>query len=187
VITPCITKHEGERQVPLITVTAGTPAVKPGTYPATLVGVTTKPVVSQYTTPPGQTVDMLEWTWLVEGPEKDVEITTLSSFATTPKSNLMMYLVALMGADKVEVDAGFEEGDLVGKRVMVTVVTKDDGFAKIDKVVAAPAARRTAPTATTKPARAVAPVRADTALDALPVEEEGEEEAPEDEQDDLPF
>jgi len=130
--------------MPLITVSAGTPAIPAGTYPATLVGIRPKRMATQYSVPPGAEQDFLEWTWLVEGPDRDVEITSLTSLATSPKSRIFEYLLALVGKDAASIGAGFDEGDLVGKAVMVQTIETPEGFAKIDKIVAAPKGR-TAP------------------------------------------
>jgi hypothetical protein len=153
--------------VPLITVTAGTPVLKPGTYNATLIGIAPKRLTTKFSIPPGAEDDFLEWTWLVEGPDKDVEITSLTSLATGPKSAIMRYLTALVGADNFDIGSGFEENDLVGKKVQVQIIEKD-GFSKIDNIVAPTVARTAAATAPVKaPAPAVvAPVAND--LDDLP-------------------
>jgi hypothetical protein len=144
--------------MPLFTINAGTPTVPAGTYPATLISITPKRMASQFADPPGSEQDVLEWTWLVEGPEKDVEITSLTSYATSPKSNIRKYLVALIGAEKATAEGtGFDEGDLVGKKVMVGVVVADNGFSKIDTVVAAPRGRQAA-AAAPAPVAAAAPV-----------------------------
>jgi hypothetical protein len=125
--------------MPLITVSAGAPAIPAGTYPATLVGITPKRMVTAFSN--GEEQDFLEWTWLIEAPDKDIEITSLTSTATTPKSRIFEYLLALVGPDGAAVGAGFDEKDLVGKKAMVATVVTENGFAKIDKVVAAPRTR----------------------------------------------
>lgn len=127
--------------MPLIVVGAGTPIVPPGTYPATLVAIAPKRLATKFSEPPGTEQDFLEWTWLVEGPDKDAEITSLTSLATGPKSTMFAILTALLGPDAVQVGAGFEESDLVGKPVMIQIV-EDQGFSKVDKVIAAPAKGR---------------------------------------------
>jgi hypothetical protein len=125
--------------MPLITVSAGTPSIPAGTYPATLIAVARKHLTTSFTPPEGS--DFLEWTWLVEGPEKDIEITSLTSLATGPKSTMFTYLCALL-APKVPVEGqGFEEGDLVGKRVMVNTIVTEAGWSKINTIVAAPVQR----------------------------------------------
>jgi hypothetical protein len=118
--------------MPLITVKAGT-GMPPGTYPATLISISPKRMVTQYSKN-GEEQDFLEWAWDVDG----TEIRSLTTTATGPKSRIFEYLVALLGADKVVVDAGFEENDLVGKRALLSLVLNDDGFSKVDRVVAAP-------------------------------------------------
>lgn len=121
--------------MPLITVKSGS-SVPAGTWLADLLSIAPKRMVTQYSKN-GEEQDFLEWTWLVHGPE-DGEINSLTTTATGPKSRIFEYLTALLGADKVKVDAAFEESDLVGKQVMVQIVITDDGFSKIDKIMGAP-------------------------------------------------
>jgi len=102
-----------EAHVPLITVKSGS-SVPAGTWLAELVGIAPKRMVTQYSKN-GEEQDFLEWTWLVHGKDGDGEINSLTTTATGPKSRIFEYLVALLGAAKVQVDAGFEESDLVGK------------------------------------------------------------------------
>lgn len=166
--------------MPLITVSEGTPLLPPDSYPATLVGIAPKRLVTQYSKN-GEEQDFLEWTWLVEGPEKDVEITSLTTLATGPKSKIMGYLVALVGAEKAQVGAGFDENDLVGKKVTVQTIVDDKGFSKIDNVVGAPK-QRARPAQTTPSGNGAAP--------EAPVAEAPAAEAPQVEavpEDDLPF
>jgi hypothetical protein len=132
--------------MPLITVKAGTPAIPPGTYLADLISIAPKRMVTQYSKN-GEEQDFLEWTWLVHGKQKEAEINSLTTTATGPKSRIFEYLVALLGADKVVVDAGFEENDLVGKRVMVQIIATDDGFSKIDRIMGAPEGAAATPAA----------------------------------------
>ena len=128
-------------------------------------------MVTQYSKN-GEEQDFLEWTWLVHANDKDVEVNSLTTLATGPKSRIFEYLVAMLGADKVQIDAGFEESDLVGKTVMVQIITTDEGFAKIDKIMGAPK----------QPKAAQAPVAATAApVPAAPAA------APADDTDDLPF
>lgn len=146
--------------MPLITVSAGTPVLKPGTYPATLVGISEKRMATKFSKP-GTEDDFLEWTWLAEGPDQDVEITSLTSIATGPKSRIFEYLTALLGAGNFDIGSGFDEKDLVGKKANLSVVVTDDGFSKIDQIVA-PVVQRTAPVAAS--AKVVAP-KAETKAD----------------------
>jgi hypothetical protein len=158
--------------MPLITVKAQAPAIPPGTYLGTLISVRPKRLVTQYSKN-GEEQDFLEWTWAVEG----IEINSLTTLASGPKSRIFEYLTALFGADKVVVDAGFEENDLVGKVALLSIITNDDGFAKIDRVVSAP---RTSQPKAAAPKAPTAPV-ADPGDQPVPVEALGEAE------DDLPF
>jgi hypothetical protein len=152
--------------VPLITVTAGTPVLPAATYPATLIGIRPKRMATKFSKP-GTEDDFLEWTWLVEGKDKDVEITSLTSVATGPKSRIFEVLTALMGAGNVNINDGFEESDLVGKKAQLSIIVTEDGFSKVDQIVApmvtrnAPAA---APAAPSKP-RETAPAASTDGLD----------------------
>lgn len=129
--------------MPLITVSAGTPAIPAGTYPATLVGIAPKRMITSFSN--GEEQDFLEWAWVVEAPDKDIEITSLTSTATGPKSRIFEYLLALVGPEKAAIGAGFDEDDLVGTKVLVSTVVTEQGFAKIDKIVAAPRMRGNTP------------------------------------------
>jgi hypothetical protein len=159
--------------VPLITVTAGTPVLPAATYPATLIGIKPKRLTTKFSKP-GTEDDFLEWTWLVEGSDKDVEVTSLTSVATGPKSRIFEYLTALLGAGNVNINDGFDENDLVGKKAQLSIVVTEDGFSKVDQIVApvvTRASRAAAPAAA--PAAPAAPVVApsapvDTELDDLP-------------------
>ena len=138
--------------MPLITLSEGAPAIPAGTYPATLVGINPKRMVTSFSKN-GEEQDFLEWTWLVEAKDADIEVNSLTSTATGPASRIAEYLAALVGTDKAVIGAGFDEGDLVGKKVLVATSVTDKGFAKIEKVVAAPVA---APRRAATPRAAVA-------------------------------
>jgi hypothetical protein len=139
--------------MPQIRITAGGPMIAPGTYNATLVGCEDKHLVTKFTGEDGD--DFLEWTWAIEGPQGDVEITSLTSLSTAPKSTMFSYLVAMLGASKAQVGADFDtDRDLVGKRVMVGIITTDEGFSKINGVMAAPVGRQPSNLPTPDAARA---------------------------------
>lgn len=133
--------------MPLITVKAAVPSIPAGTHRATLISIAPKSMVTQYSKigPDGKPLeqDFLEWTWDIKGET----INSLTTVASGPKSRINEYLVALMGADKVQIGAGFEESDLVGKQVMAQVIVNDDGFSKIDRLMAVEAGTQTAPAA----------------------------------------
>lgn len=123
--------------MPLIEVSSGAPTIPQGTYPASVVGITEKSLATKYSKP-GQEDDFLEWTWLVHLPGGHTEeIRSLTTTATGPKSRVFEYLMALLG--KVDIGDGFEESDLVGKQAMLSIIINDDGFSKVDRVVAMPA------------------------------------------------
>lgn len=141
--------------MPLIVVSAGTPIIPPGVYNATLVAIREKSMVTSFSN--GKEADFLEWVWSVEGEERDVEITSLTSRSFAPKSKVVSeYLPALLGLDAVEVGAGFDEGDLVGKRVQVKIADKD-GFAKVEGIFPPLRQRAAAPAAAPVVAPAPAP------------------------------
>lgn len=125
--------------MPLIEVTAGAPTIPAGTYLAEVVGISPKSMVTRFSKN-GEEQDFLEWTWLVHGKDDDAEIRSLTTTQTGPKSRIFEYLVALLGAGRVDVGAGFEETDLIGKTAMVAIVINEEGFSKVDRVVAAPVA-----------------------------------------------
>jgi hypothetical protein len=152
--------------MPLFTVSAGAPILAPGTYPATVIGIAPKKLNTKFSQP-GVEDDFLEWTWLVEGPEQDVEITSLTSVATGPKSAIVRYLTALLGAGNFDVGQGFEENDLVGKKAQVVIVEKE-GFSKIENVVASPVASRRGAAAPAAPAAVAPSAKSDDLDDDLP-------------------
>lgn len=119
--------------MPLITVKEAVPVVAPGTYRATLIAVRPKKLATRYSKP-GTEDDFLEWSWDINGEE----VRSLTTVASGPKSKINEYLVALMGADKVQIGAGFDEGDLVGKQAMLQIVLNEDGFSKVDRLMAVP-------------------------------------------------
>ena len=154
--------------MPLIEVTAGAPVIPAGTYVADVIGIAPKSMVTRYSKN-GDEQDFLEWTWLVHGKNNTEEIRSLTTTQTGPKSRINEYLVALLGADKVSVGAGFDEDDLIGKSAMVGIVLNEDGFSKVDRVMALPqgsaGGAKAAPKAEAAPV-AAAPVEA--AQDDLP-------------------
>jgi len=149
VVYACLVPLSTEAIVPLIEVKPGTPLIPQGTYLAVLTGIKPKKLHTQYSKP-GVEDDFLEWTWEIDTDEKTVEITSLTSLATGPKSRIYEYLLALVGPEKAQIGAGFEETDLVGKTVMASVVVTEDGFSKIETIVPAPKTRAAAPAAAPK-------------------------------------
>lgn len=152
--------------MPIIEIGRGTPAIPPGTYPAELIAVTPKRMVTQFSKN-GEEQDFLEWLWLVHADDREIEINSLTSTSTAPLSRIFEYATALMGPDKVKPGFKFDTDALIGQKVLVQTVTNDNGFAKIDKVVAAPRAR--APRAAAGPITEPAPgqVRGQVAMDEI--------------------
>lgn len=147
--------------MPLITVKDAAPVIPAGTYVATLIGIAPKSLVTKYTKDPNKPDDFLEWTWDIQG----TEIRSLTTVASGPKSRINEYLVALLGTAKVQVGAGFDEGDLVGKSILAQIVVDEDGWSKIDRVMAAPAAAP-APAAAAAPTPTPVPVPVPVAAEA---------------------
>jgi hypothetical protein len=154
--------------VPLIEVSAGTPAIPQGTYLASVVGIAPKTMTTKYSKP-GTEDDFLEWTWLVDH-DGGTELRSLTTTATGPKSRIFEYLVALLGAANVDIGMGFDEADLVGKQAQLSIIVDENGFSKVDRVVA--------------PLRAAAPAPAKAQpAKAAPTEAPADEAT----EDDLPF
>jgi hypothetical protein len=150
--------------MPLIVVKDAVPTVAPGTYLATVIAVTEKSLVTKFSKD-GKPDDFLEWTWDINGEE----VRSLTSVASGPKSRTNEYLVALFGANKVNVGAGFDEKDLVGKSAMVQIVLNEEGFSKVDRVMAAPAGGAKAKATEAQPiTEAEAAAEAATVPDELP-------------------
>jgi len=103
--------------------------IKPGMYPATYVGEP-EAFDSPFADENGDFPPKLRHTWLVDGPDGEVE---LSSFTSTKvgheKATLTRYFVAALGQDVVDEingnpDDEFDTDDLIGKPVIVTVKNK---------------------------------------------------------------
>ena len=120
--------------MPLITVGSGAASVPAGTYIATLVGIRPKRIFSTFH---NEERDMFEWRWHVNGPEGPVEVTSLTSLASGPKSRMFEVLTALLGG--VKPGMNFEESDLVGKQAMLALSVNDSGFNQVDRIVGVPA------------------------------------------------
>ena len=158
--------------MPLIEVSAGTPAIPAGTYLASVVGIAPKTMTTKFSKP-GQEDDFLEWEWLVDY-DGGTELRSLTTTATGPKSRIFEYLTALLGGG-VEIGMGFEETDLIGKQAQLSIIVDENGFSKVDRIVAP--LRASSSPAKSAPKAAEAPK-------AAPAPEEAPEAASED---DLPF
>lgn len=123
--------------MPFITVSAGAPSadVEPGVYEATLIDVQEDTI----TTNDRGDVDVYRWRWALDlGDDNGVEVESLTSVNTSPKSKLFGYLVALLGADKVGVGKDFEQTDLIGREALITIIKNADGWPKVEQVTGKP-------------------------------------------------
>lgn len=102
---------------------AGTASVPPGTYTGSLVKVDSEKVNSAY----GEKM-MWRWTFLLNVNGEGRELDALTSQATSPKSKAYAFLTAILGRPPA---IGESLEPPIGKQVLVSVVEKDNGFAKI--------------------------------------------------------
>lgn len=142
----------------LITIKASASDIEPGTYPVILTdlsGPTT--VIAKNGPRAGEEVELLNWTFAVDGGDSDgQEITDSSTTASGQKSKLFGWITALTGKPPVA-GQGFDPKDLVGRRALANVILSDSGWPKIGSLIALP---------TSKPkAAAAAPVAAAPAAD----------------------
>jgi hypothetical protein len=149
-----------------ITITAGRPnreggekdfSGPDGTYPVTLVAV------SDEVTEPSSLADAKgdgtwtyrTWTFAIEGGEYDGQVIDLRANARSsgPTSKQFGLVAAFVGRTP-PVGASIDiQRHLVGRQALASIVTNENGFPKVDKVLALPAQRNgTAPAPTPAPA-----------------------------------
>jgi hypothetical protein len=141
-----------------ITITAGAPAldIEPGTYEATLAAISEPRTIFPTTgANAGQEVEILDWTFVLDGGE---EIRGTTSLSSGPKSKLFGWMTALLGGKAPEVGAALAWTDdghvtlggqqLDGRIVNATIGLNEGGWPKITALSAPPVKRsRPAPVA----------------------------------------
>lgn len=140
--------------MPLISTSTGGLDIEDGVYPVTVVAI--GPDKMTPTTGPNAGIegDIFRWKFQLEDPEtgEPLEIERITSQSTGPKSKVVEFLVALLGAKAGEPNQNFEERDLVGKQALAKIVRNEAGYTKIETLTAMPrAARGTVRTAVAAP------------------------------------
>lgn len=132
--------NEKDNIMPLFAIKEVEPTFPPGTYEMVLIAVKPKTITPKMGPDAGKELERLEWKW--GDPEDEaLDITQLTSFATSPKSRINEILVALLGPDNVQIGMEFEEADLIGKKALVTIGLNDAGYSRVDQVTALPTRR----------------------------------------------
>jgi len=141
-----------------ITISAGAPAldIEPGAYEVTLTAISEPRTILPATGPnAGQEVEILDWTFVLDGGE---EIRGTTSLSSGPKSKLFNWMTALLGGKAPAIGATLEWTDddhvtlggeqLDGRMVNATIGVNEGGWPKITALSAIPAKRsRPAPVA----------------------------------------
>ena len=86
----------------------------------------------------GEPRSLVAWTFNVEGAEGPVEVEATSSTASGPRSKAFKWLIALLGATRVQSGEHIGADDIVGAQANVTVSISDDGYPKVSEVTALP-------------------------------------------------
>lgn len=153
--------------MPFITVSQGRGSDIPdGVYPVVLVAISDPKTVTAVTGErAGQDIDLIDWTFAIDGGEHDgKEIRVSSSTATSPRSKVYAFLTALLGGKAPNIDDGFEKDDLIGRMALATVRIDDRGWPKIENLGAMPASMLGAKVAAATGAPTNEPVPAGTTI-----------------------
>ena len=125
-----------------ITITKGGPTtdIPDGVYPVVLTGINGPKTVTARRGPnAGQDVDLLEWSFAVDGgPLNGYEISASSSTASGPRSKLYAFLTALFGGVAPAVGQGFDKEHLIGRQALATIAHDDGGWPIIANLGAKP-------------------------------------------------
>lgn len=117
----------------------GVEAIKPGTYPVTLIDIRPDTIITN----DRGAQDIFRWKFAVDdGSEEGVEFEAISSQLTSPKTKLYAWLTALLGEDKVGVGMDFEKKDLVGREALGQFQTDAKGWTQLTALVEKPRQRR---------------------------------------------
>lgn len=101
----------------------------------------------------GQDIDLVDWTFAVDGGEFDGQLLEASTTtASGPKSKMYAYITALCEGKAPPVGTEFEKRHLVGRTALATVRRTDDGWIRIENLGALPAHLRARPQAAPAPA-----------------------------------
>lgn len=127
----------------LIETTEGGPEIE-GTFEVVVTSVKPDKITPKSGPNAGIEGPILRWKFQTEDPEtgEPIDLDTISSTNTGPKSKIVQFLVALLGPKAGEPGMKFEESDLVGKRALASIQMVD-GYAKITGLTALPRSSRT--------------------------------------------
>lgn len=140
-----------------ITITAGAPQIDiaPGTYEATLTGISEPRTIFPQSGPnAGKEVQLRDWTFALED---GTEINGSASVASGPKSKTYAWLTALLGGTPPVLGQSYPKSQLIGREALITIAIDEGGWPKITNLSARPKARAAA--APVAPPPVAAPVR----------------------------
>jgi hypothetical protein len=86
----------------------------------------------------GEARSLVAWTFNVEGADGNVEVEATSSTASGPRSKAYKWLIALLGASRVQSGEHIGADDIIGAQANVTLSINDDGYPKVSEVTALP-------------------------------------------------
>lgn len=123
-----------------ITVNPGGPDIPDGVYPVILTAISdVRTVTAQRGAKAGQDVDLIDWTFAIDGGEHEgVEISASTSTASGPKSKMFSYLTALSGGRAPTIGQSFEKAELIGRTALATIRKDESGWPRIENLGALP-------------------------------------------------
>lgn len=132
--------------MPFITVNRGGPSadndIPDGSYPLILHALSDPRTVSaQRGVNAGKDIDLIDWQWAIDKPGHPLDgrtITSSTSTASGPKSKMFAYLTALLGGVAPAPETRFEKTDLVGRRVLGSIIHDEEGWNRLANVIAMP-------------------------------------------------
>lgn len=143
-LLPKPTTTQRTQTMPTITVGSGAPAIEPGTYPVTLVGIEPKTIIPKTGDNAGQEVEIFEWSFAIDEGELENEIIKVSSSKNCgPKSKMFSFLTALLGGRPPEAGASFETEQLLGRQALAQITANDAGWPQITALLSLPTRRAT--------------------------------------------
>lgn len=128
--------------MPLFTIGDEGDELKDGTYEMVLISVTPKTITPKQGDDAGKELSGLEWEFVdSEDDELTVKGWTRLYDVLKPKSNMIIWTTALLGAEAIRKGASFDERDLIGRKALITIKNDENGWPKIVSVSALPTRR----------------------------------------------
>jgi hypothetical protein len=144
-----------------IAITAGASDIEPGTYFLTLIEIGGPRTETAKRGPnAGEEFSFREWTFAFEDGS---ELTDSASLKSGPKSKTYKWTTALLGGTPPPAGTAIPKSQLIGRMVQASIVINEDGWPKIDGLIAMPRAKA-APAAPAPRARPV-PITVEAASD----------------------